>query len=123
MPVSDAKWDGSASRFPSTEAYCRSCLIDENPPGATKTQDRCHLPIREPGGAINRNAVHAAAAALAGGRGGVGGSAESKRSAASRLVGIYRRDLREEPPDSLVKMAAAQGMNRALRSATGRSST
>lgn len=120
MPVSNAAWDGSASRFASTAAYCGSCLIDENPAGAEKTQDRCHLPIREPGGAINRNAVHAAAAALAGGRGGVSGSAESKRSAASKLVSIYRRDLKEDPPESLLRLSGNRAMNDAIRRRAGR---
>jgi hypothetical protein len=120
MPVSDAAWDGSASRFPTTESYCRSCLIDENPSGQQKTQALCKLPIREPSGAINRNAVHAAAAALAGGRGGVQAPAESKRAAARTLVNIYRRDLREDPPASLLELSGAAAMNRAIRGAAGR---
>jgi hypothetical protein len=121
MPVSGASWDGSASRFSSTEAYCRSCLIDENPAGEPKTQDRCKLPVREPSGAINRNAVHAAAAALAGGRGGVSASAASKRAAASRLVQIYRRDLREDPPESLLRASGSRAIGDAIRRAAGRS--
>lgn len=102
MPVSNAPWDGSASRYDSTEAYCTACLIDENDPGAPKVQGKCHLPIKEPGGAINRNAVHAAAGGH--GVGQVQASAESKRTAARRLVTIYRRDLKEEPPESITRM-------------------
>ena len=55
-------WDGSASRFADAAAYCRACLIDDNPAGAEKTQEKCHLPIREPDGDVNINAVRNALA-------------------------------------------------------------
>lgn len=102
MAVTDAPWDGSASRWPTPIAYCSSCLIDTNT--GTKTKSNCSLPIREPGGAINSNGVHAAAAALAGAR-GTKLPADQKKAAAKTLVGIYRNDLKETPPDSLVALA------------------
>jgi hypothetical protein len=82
----DGSWDGSASRYSSTAAYCAACLIDLNESGGEKTQSNCKLPVREPGGAYNRNALRAAAAALAGARGGVSAPAEAKRSAARSLL-------------------------------------
>lgn len=55
-------WDGSAGRWPDAASYCRSCLIDDNPAGQEKSKALCHLPIREPGGDININAVRNALA-------------------------------------------------------------
>src|SRR2546430_4324086 len=57
--VSDAAWDGSAGRF-SDEQYQAACAAcDPEEKGTVK--QRCFLPHHEPGGAINRNGVHAAA--------------------------------------------------------------
>ncbi len=54
-------WDGSPSRWPSTEAYCASCLIDVN--DGEKKQSHCKLPVKDPGSsAYNRKALAAAAA-------------------------------------------------------------
>jgi hypothetical protein len=105
MAVSNAPWDGSASRFPSTEAYCSSCLIDENAPGEKKVQDKCHLPVHEPNGDVNANGVHAAVSALAGGRGGVGASPASKKKAARALIRLYGQ-INDDPPPSLKNMAS-----------------
>jgi len=100
--VSDKAWDGSASRF-TPEQWRRSCLIHmDGDPDAKGTHK---LPILEPEGAINRNACHAAAGALAGARGGVDAPMDKKKAAAKRLVGIYRTDLDEEPPEGLLRMA------------------
>ncbi len=103
MAISDAPWDGAASNYRDTNAYCAACLIDENESG-DKTQDNCKLPVKTPDGAINRNAVHAAAAALAGGRGGVKASPASKKAAARKLVRLYG-ELKEPPPNSIKNMA------------------
>lgn len=57
----EATWDGSASRWPTAEAYCSASALDLNPSGAAKIKDRCHLPFKEPGsGTINVNGVRAA---------------------------------------------------------------
>lgn len=104
MATTDKSWDGSASRWPDTESFCKSCLIDENESGQDKTQANCKLPVYEPNGDVNSNAVHAAAAALAGGRGGVKASPASKKSAAKKLIRLYGQ-IKDEPPDSLKKMA------------------
>lgn len=83
--VTEQAWDGSASRYADTNAYCKACLIDENEPGADKVQAMCHLPVYEPNGDLNANAVRAAAAALGGARGGVKASADAKAAAARKL--------------------------------------
>ena len=101
-PVTDKSWDGSASRWPSAISYCASCLIDTN--DGTKSKTNCSLPVREPTGEINRNAAHAAAAALAGAR-GASFPADQKKAAARALIKIYQQDLNETAPDSLVSVA------------------
>jgi len=101
--VSDKPWGSiSESDYPTAEAYCKACLIDMNE--GEKTKDKCKLPVREPSGALNRNAVHAAAAALAGARGGVDAPPEEKRAAARKLIRLYG-ELNEEPPESIKKLA------------------
>jgi hypothetical protein len=102
--VVDSPWDGSASRF-TDEQYQRSTLIDRGGDGSVK--DRRMLPVREPNGDLNRNALGPAAAMLAGGRDGMSGvSPDMQRSAARSLMRLYgEADM--EPPDSLRRMAGA----------------
>lgn len=104
MAVTDKAWDGSASRWPSTESYCKSCLLDTNPPGEKKVQSNCKLPIREPDGTINKNALGAASAALAGARGGISASSADKKSAAKALIRAYN-EAKMDVPDSLKRMS------------------
>lgn len=105
MAVSEKPWsDITPADYATPERYCAACLIDLNT--GTKSKALCKLPIKTPGGAINRGAVHAAAAVLAGGRGGVQAPAEAKQKAARSLIRIYRNDLKETPPDSLLRLAA-----------------
>ena len=82
-------------------AFCKACLIDTNE--GEKIKANCKLPVYEPGGALNRNAVHAAA----GGRGITrvkGVSAEVKRSAARKLVRLYRQ-IGDVAPESVYRIA------------------
>jgi hypothetical protein len=63
-------WDGAASQWPDTAAYCADCLIDVNAAAGRedKAQSHCMLPIRRPeddSDVYVRQAVYAAA----GGRG------------------------------------------------------
>lgn len=101
--LSSAPWDGSASRF-TPEQWRASCLADTGE-GSPDSKDRYKLPVREPGGAVNRAAMGAAAAALAGGRGnGVQLPPAVKKAAARKLAALYRRfDL--DVPSSLKSMA------------------
>lgn len=105
MAISDRPWGSiSESDYQDADQFCAACLIDLNPPGKEKTKALCKLPVREPDGTINRNAVHAAAAALAGARGGVQAPPDQKRKAARTLMRLYRL-LDEEPPESLRRLA------------------
>jgi HK97 family phage prohead protease len=60
----DAPWDGSPSRWPDAASYCRACAVDDNASGSEKSKAQCHLPIREPDGTYNLNAIRAALARL-----------------------------------------------------------
>ena len=100
----DKPWDGSASRWKNDETYVEDCLIDLNPPGKPKVKALGKLPVREPDGAYNVNAIHAAVAALAGGRGGVQAPPEAKRAAARKLRALYR-EMKEELPPSIQRLA------------------
>lgn len=54
----DRPWDGAASKYADTAAYCRACLINENDGDpSTWVQAKCHGPYKEPDGTINRNGV------------------------------------------------------------------
>lgn len=101
--VSNKVWSRFKESDYTLEQWCRACLIHEVRKPTAKSQ--CKLPVREPDGTLNRNGVHTAAAVLAGARGGVKTTPENKRRAARELVRLYRRELKEEPPESILRMA------------------
>ncbi len=103
MAVSDKPWSRFSESDYDEEQWYEACLI--KPPKSEYTaKAQCKLPVREPNGMLNRNGVHAAAAALAGARGGVKGTPEEKRKAARALLRLYR-ELGEEPPESIKRLA------------------
>lgn len=96
-------WDGAASRF-TDEEYERSCLICRGGDEPPKT--RCSLPVLEPNGDVNANALGAAAAALAGARSGLRSvTPELKATAARKLIRYYRQ-AEMEPPQNLRALAS-----------------
>jgi hypothetical protein len=104
MAISNRPWGDFDEADYSPEQFCRASLIDLNPAGEPKAKGLCKLPVKEPAGALNRNGVHAAAAALAGARGGVSAPPAARRAAARRLVGYYR-ELGEDAPPSVRRLA------------------
>lgn len=108
MPFTNSPWDaGAVKSGQEAGAYCSCCLIDMNT--GEKAKDACKLPVRStPGGAYNLNAMSAAAAALAGARGGLDAPAEKKRTAARKLVRLYR-EAKREPPPALLRVAGQRG--------------
>jgi HK97 family phage prohead protease len=100
--VSDTPWSQFTEADYTLEQWRRACLIAVE--GATDTKAGYKLPVREPSGTLNRNGVHAAAGGH--GVGAVQGvSPEKKRAAARALVGLYRSQLGEDPPPSLLSLA------------------
>lgn len=101
MAVSDRPWGDFTQADYTPAQWARACLIDTGQ-GDPDSKARYKVPVREPSGAINRNGVHEAASRL----GQVTGvSPEKVRAAARALVGLYRNDLGEDPPERLVRMA------------------
>lgn len=91
-------WDGSAARFEDDE-YKRSCLIDRG--GDAPVKERCSLPVLEPNGDVNANALGAAAAVLSGARGGLRGVTPAQKATAARKLIRYYAQADMEPPASL----------------------
>lgn len=92
--VSSAPWDGSSSRFTDQEYRHSAAACD---PGNEPPKSRCFLPHHEPGGAVNRAAVHNAAARVSQLK---GHSPEAVARAKAHLRGHYHQ-LGEPVPDSL----------------------
>lgn len=102
--VSDRPWSDYTQADYTPAEWRRATLLDRGPEhGDASTKERYGLPVREPDGTLNRNAVHAAAGGH--GIGAVKGiSDEMRRSAARKLVRLYG-EIGDEPPDSLHEMA------------------
>lgn len=95
-------WDASPDRFGPDE-WRNSCLLDTGS-GDRESKDRYRLPVREPDGSLNINAMGEAATALEGARGGVTATDEERRGAARRLVRLYA-EADAEAPESLRQVA------------------
>jgi HK97 family phage prohead protease len=81
-------------------------------------KERYSLPIREPDGTLNRNAVHAAAQRIT----QVKASPQTVRAAARAIVAAYAK-LGEAPPPPVVKLAAAGAVGTAAVSAANKTNT
>jgi hypothetical protein len=106
-------WDGSASRWPDTGSYCKSCLINENTGSEEDwVQAKCHLPVRDPGDSSDtfvRQAVHAAAQRF----NQVQASSSAKASARRKLLSAYRQ-MDEDPPDVLTRAVSMSRLHQAI---------
>jgi hypothetical protein len=100
--ISEAAWDGAASRF-TDEEWVRSTVVDRGESFSTP-KERYAVPILEPNGDLNRAAVHNAAARI----NQVDAPEAAITSGERKLVAAYRR-LDEEPPESLTASAFAPG--------------
>jgi hypothetical protein len=97
--LSEQPWSNYTAADYTIEQWHNACLIHLHT-GAPTSKNECKLPVKTPNGAVNKNGVFAAAAALAGARGGVHASAEQKASAARALRGYYAK-MNQKPPPSL----------------------
>lgn len=98
--ISTKPWSNFKESDYTPEQWKRACLIVRGD-GSTKAQ--CSLPVREPDGTLNKNALVAAAGALAGARGGVNATPEEKSKASASLRRLYGV-ANMESPDSLQHM-------------------
>src|SRR5262245_18544896 len=92
--VSDKPWSDFTQADYTDEQWYRATVLHRN--GNARAKSDNGLPIREPGGALNRNGVHAAAGRF----NQTQGPPEAKASAKRALRGAYKQ-LGEEPPDVL----------------------
>ena len=106
MAFISKSWDGAASRFKDTDAYCAACLVDSNETGKPKIQAACKLPVQEPTGEYNTNALLAAQGALLGARGGVDLPMPDKAMAARKLAHLMTQ-AKMEPNSGLMKLAGS----------------
>jgi hypothetical protein len=92
MAITEISWDGSEGRF-SDEEWAHSCILDMGDCSAASKQatakQRYKLPIREPNGDLNVNALGSAAGALGGARTPLQACPAAKKAAARRLVTAY----------------------------------
>lgn len=98
--ISEASWDGSASRF-DDDQWKKSTIVDRGESYAT-AKERYAVPIKEPGGDLSRAAVHNAAARID----QVDAPATAISAGKRKLVAAYRQ-LDETPPDGLQAAAVA----------------
>jgi hypothetical protein len=99
--ISMRPWSEYTAADYSIEQWHNACLIHQHQ-GPPTSKNQCKLPVKTPNGTVNKNGVHAAAAALAGARGGVNASDAEKASARTALVRLYGQ-LDEDPPPGLAK--------------------
>lgn len=97
--ISEKPWGSITEADYSIEQWHRACLIHLHT-GAPTSKAECKLPVKTPSGVLNRNGVHAAAAALHGARAPLKAPPDQKASAALALIRAYHQ-LNEEPPPSL----------------------
>jgi hypothetical protein len=98
--ISEKPWSDYTKADYSIEQWHAACLIHVHE-GAPTAKSQCKLPVKTPNGALNRNGVHAAAAALAGARGGLKGVSAEQRAKAASALRRYYSQLDEQPPESL----------------------
>lgn len=97
--VSEKPWSDYIKADYTPEQWHTACLLHLHT-GPPTSKDQCKLPVKTPSGALNRNGVHAAAAALNGARGGVDASPVKIATARAAVRRLYNQ-LDEDPPDSM----------------------
>lgn len=98
--VSETPWSNYVKADYTVEQWHAACLIHLHD-GAPTAKSQCKLPVKTPDGTLNRNGVHAAAAALAGARGGLKGVSADQKTKAANALKRYYSQLDEDSPDSL----------------------
>jgi HK97 family phage prohead protease len=100
VAISNKTWDGAESRFTDSQ-YESSCVLDRRDSGEEWKDKgpkfRCFLPILEPNGDLNRDAVKAAAERLT----KIDGFTEGSMAAAKVSLRAAYGELGETLPDSL----------------------
>lgn len=101
LHISEKPWGEISEADYTIEQWHAACLVHLHD-GPPTSKSQCKLPVKTPNGALNRNGVHAAAAALAGARSPLKAPPEQKAKAAAALRRYYSQ-LDETPPESLME--------------------
>jgi hypothetical protein len=104
--ISEKPWSAYTEADYTLQQWHNACLIHMHD-GPPTSKSECKLPVKTPNGAVNRNGVHAATAALHGARSPLQASADEKAKAASALKRLYVQ-LGEKPPPSLSQSEITQ---------------
>src|SRR5262245_55069762 len=97
--ISVKPWSEFTKADYTLEQWHAACLIHLHD-GPPTSKSQCKLPVRTPNGALNKNGVFAAAAALAGARGGVNAPSEKTAAARKTIRGLYAQ-IGAKPPPSI----------------------
>jgi hypothetical protein len=103
--ISEKAWSDYKKSDYSIAQWHQACVLHQHT-GEPASKDQCKLPVRTPNGSLNRNGVHAAAAALAGARGGVQASPGQMATAKAALKKAYAQ-LDEQAPSSVQQSATS----------------
>lgn len=106
--ISDKPWSDFSQADYSIEQWRKACVVHPDSPSENKGDYK--LPIREPNGDLNSNAVHAAAGRVHELQGA------SKAQAAKALISAYGQ-LKEDPPPALSQLAGDSSSDSAAKSA------
>lgn len=112
LHISEKPWSDYSEADYTLAQWHRACLIHQHD-GPPTSKDQCKLPVRTPDGALNRNGVHAALAALHGARTPLKASADEKAKAEKALISYYKQ-LGEDVPSSLMPMVAQSAIDHIL---------
>lgn len=94
--VSDKPWSDFSQADYSLEQWKKACVV--HPDADSDVKSDYKLPIREPNGTLNRNAVHAAA-------GRVHQLDDASKSKAAKTLLTAYKTLQEDPPTALTELA------------------
>jgi hypothetical protein len=86
--LSEKPWSDYTKADYSIEQWHAACLIHLHQ-GAPTSKNQCKLPVKTPNGAVNRNGVHAALAALHGARTPLNAPSDQKAKAERQLRSLY----------------------------------
>lgn len=95
--ISVKPWSSFTKADYTVEQWHKACLIHMHD-GPPTSKSQCKLPVKTPNGALNKNGVFAAAAALAGARGGVHAPPDQLAKAKRALGYIYSNMGAKLPP-------------------------